>query len=399
MNAAKMARSKKRFTWAASTVVYVLGGCSAGFMIGGGVARLFSDGVGVDRLTDVLGGMGIGIMVGAVLTLGSARRLTPLRRARTGSTLFLLSAVAFSVLQSQARKRATEVVTPKPVAAAGDLPGQWAAGVDCAAEPPFQVHAYDEDTYIIRQSKCVNYEAPFMFLFVGSERALLMDTGADPDADLYGTVMALLQVREAGTGIPAVPLVVAHTHSHGDHRSADAQFVDAPGVETMVGLAAADVTTFWGFTDWPNDVTTYDLGDRVVDAIAIPGHHETSIALYDRQTRLLLTGDSVYPGHLFIPSLEAWPVVTASVDRLVAFAKSHPVDWVLGNHIEVSSQPVTPYVYGSEVHPDERALHLPSSTLDEIASAMRAMGDEPRCEVHDDFVIQPTFVCGFDWNG
>ncbi len=111
-------RSKKRFQWAASTFVYVLGGCSAGLMIGGFVGRMTSSGIGFDQLSDVLGGIGVGVMVGAVLTLGSARRLTPQRRARIGSMLFLLSAIAFTVLRARATP-STEVEDTRPVAPDG----------------------------------------------------------------------------------------------------------------------------------------------------------------------------------------------------------------------------------------------------------------------------------------
>jgi glyoxylase-like metal-dependent hydrolase (beta-lactamase superfamily II) len=281
----------------------------------------------------------------------------------------------------------------------GTFPERWVAGLDCTNASPFQVHAYDEDFYVIRQSMCLNYEAPFLFLFIGGERALLMDTGAVPDADVYGTVMDILERRADEVGSRPVPLVVAHTHSHGDHRSADAQFLDAAGVGTLVGLSVDEVMDFWDFTDWPNDTPTFDLGDRVFDVIAIPGHHSTSIALYDRRTRVLLTGDSVYPGHLFIPSAEAWPVVGASLERLVAFAETHSVSWVLGNHIEVSSQPHEPYVYRTVPHDDERVLHFLPSKLPEITGAVRAMGDAPTCEIYEDFVIHPTYLCAGDWNG
>jgi len=281
----------------------------------------------------------------------------------------------------------------------GALPVRWAAGLNCASEAPYQVHAYGEGFYIIRQSKCMNYEAPFLFLFVGEDRALLMDTGAVVDADVHGIVMEVLSAHAVELGVDPVPLVVAHTHSHGDHVSADEALGEGSGVAFVVGHTLDAVKEFWGFTDWPNDSPTLDLGNRVFDVIAIPGHHGTSIALYDRRTQVLLSGDSVYPGHLFIPSAEAWPIVVASIDRLVAFAAARPVAWVLGNHIEVSSEPYEPYMYGTLAHPDERALHFAPSKLREIARALHGMGDTPRCEVYDDFVIQPAYLCGFNWNG
>jgi len=45
-------------------------------------------------------------------------------------------------------------------------------------EPPLQVRALDDSTYVLRQSKSLTFEAPFLFLLIGSDRALLLDTGA-----------------------------------------------------------------------------------------------------------------------------------------------------------------------------------------------------------------------------
>ncbi len=43
------------------------------------------------------------------------------------------------------------------------------------------MHLFDAHTFILRQSKTVNFEAPFLFLLCGNERALLLDTGATAD--------------------------------------------------------------------------------------------------------------------------------------------------------------------------------------------------------------------------
>ena len=42
----------------------------------------------------------------------------------------------------------------------GTFPDHWINGVGCGTEPEFQVHAYNEDLFIIRQSKCAIFEAP-----------------------------------------------------------------------------------------------------------------------------------------------------------------------------------------------------------------------------------------------
>ena len=110
----------------------------------------------------------------------------------------------------------------------GDLGGvRWIHGApDCddSDDPPLQVVAVDDDTFVIRQSKCVHFEAPFLYLLVGSERALLHDTGATEDAELFPirrTVDDLIGGRQ-------LELIVTHSHGHGDHRAGDAQFTDLP---------------------------------------------------------------------------------------------------------------------------------------------------------------------------
>ena len=64
---------------------------------------------------------------------------------------------------------------------------------------------------------------------------------------------------------------------------------------------------------WDADI---DLGDRVIDVIPIPGHEKSSIALYDRQTGVLLTGDTLYPGRLYVPAAD-FATFVESVQRLV----------------------------------------------------------------------------------
>ena len=61
----------------------------------------------------------------------------------------------------------------------------------------------------------------------------------------------------------------------------------------------------------------FDLGGRVLEVTGIPGHHEAAIAVYDPWTGFLLTGDTVYPGRLYVRDM---PAFMDSLDRLVAFA-------------------------------------------------------------------------------
>src|SRR6202051_124944 len=61
----------------------------------------------------------------------------------------------------------------------GTLPAAWdTGGPKCMEMPEWQVHEYTPDLYSLRQSGCTDYEKPFVFLFFGADRALLLDTGS-----------------------------------------------------------------------------------------------------------------------------------------------------------------------------------------------------------------------------
>jgi glyoxylase-like metal-dependent hydrolase (beta-lactamase superfamily II) len=94
------------------------------------------------------------------------------------------------------------------------------------------------------------------------------------------------------------PLLVIHSHSHGDHTSGDRKLAALPGV-TVVTAKPEAIEAALSMKNWPNQPGTIDLGGgRVLDAIPIPGHDTADLALYDRQTALLFSGDTLYPGRL-----------------------------------------------------------------------------------------------------
>ena len=73
-------------------------------------------------------------------------------------------------------------------------------------------------------------------------------------------------------GDKKLPLLVAHTHKHLDHRAGDPQFASVPSVQ-VVPFDLEGVQSFFGFTNWPNGIAHVDLGGRTVDVIPTPGHN------------------------------------------------------------------------------------------------------------------------------
>lgn len=266
----------------------------------------------------------------------------------------------------------------------------WIHGVaDCDknTDPLIQVVQLNHSTWILRQNKCINYEAPFMYLFIGSNKALLMDTGATKDEKqfpLYETVSKLIETWEKENN-SSVELIVAHTHSHGDHVAADIQFRNKPKT-TVVGLKIDEVKSFCNFQNWPLQNSKLDLGGRVIEFIPIPGHQIASVATYDKQTKILLTGDSFYPGRLYI---DDWQAFKASTQRLCDFVSNHQVSYILGNHIEMTKTAGKDYPTGTTFQPDEHILPLQASDLFLLNISLKQLGDTPKREIHDNFIIFP----------
>jgi hydroxyacylglutathione hydrolase len=270
----------------------------------------------------------------------------------------------------------------------GVLPHKWrTSGPKCMEVPDWQVHEYNPNFFILRQSGCIHYEKPFLYLIFGRDMALLEDTGAGK-ANTATVVMDLVaKWAKRNNKTSPVPLMVVHSHSHGDHTAGDAGFKDMPNV-TLVPATVPDLQKAFGIKTWPTDVASIDLGRRIVDLIPIPGHDAAAIALYDRQTGVLLTGDSFYPGRLYVGQAE-FPAFVASHQRLVDFTKDKPVAHIHGTHIEQTSTPFVDYPRGTVRQPDEHVLELTRGVLLELNEALVNLNGKLDRVVLRDVILSP----------
>jgi hydroxyacylglutathione hydrolase len=267
----------------------------------------------------------------------------------------------------------------------GNLPRTWqVSGPNCGKNPQFQVHEYNSDLYILRESGCSNYEKPFLYLLFGQEKAFLLDTGAGT-TDVARVVEGQMDRWMRRNNRDSLPLIVAHTHSHGDHISGDRQ-LESLAHTTLVEPKTSAVVAFFGFQNWPTEAAAYDLGNRVLDVIPIPGHEASSIAIYDRQTGILFTGDALYPGRLYVEDPLAFAV---SIQRLVEFTQGKIVTHVLGNHIEQTRTAYLDYPVGTVYQPDEHELALGRAHLLELNDALRRMNGKLVRIAFRDFTIWP----------
>jgi glyoxylase-like metal-dependent hydrolase (beta-lactamase superfamily II) len=280
--------------------------------------------------------------------------------------------------------------TPAPAdasAAVGKPPFRepWIDGTS-AVEPEMQVQQFNADTFVIRQSIRTNVEGPFIFLFFGMQRVLEIDTGAG-GLKIRPTIDKIISQWAEAKGLNSMELVIAHSHAHDDHIAGDTEFADRPDTR-IVGHAPAQVAEFFHIRSWPQDIEPFDLGGRVLDIIPMPGHEPAEISVFDRKTHLLLMGDELYPGRLYIPADE-FDHYKKSIERVVNFTRARGVSWILGNHIEMTRIPGRDYAFHAPNHPGERRLELPYARLLELNAAVQKMGGQPRLEIHHDFIIYP----------
>lgn len=136
------------------------------------------------------------------------------------------------------------------------------------------------------------------YVVEGRDRALLVDTG-------YGNADIKAYIEEH---ITRLPLTAVNTHIHPDHSGGNGQFdvvyveehekADAEGVYFYIIPGMRDACSAvkeggeYRFA-FLKDGEEIDLGGRSLRVCWIPGHTPGSIALFDRQTGLLISGDAI----------------------------------------------------------------------------------------------------------
>ncbi len=125
------------------------------------------------------------------------------------------------------------------------------------------------------------------FLLAGTEKALLIDSGMNtPDA------------KQIAESITKLPIMLLNTHADPDHISGNSSFdcfymhPDEEDTYRSRGGTGAILPA--------EDNDIIDIGDRPLKIIFIPGHTPGSIAVLDINNRVLISGDSVQDGNIFM---------------------------------------------------------------------------------------------------
>lgn len=198
-------------------------------------------------------------------------------------------------------------------------------------------------------------EETISYLILGAKSALLFDTG-----------MGIGNLRQVVAGLTKLPVAVINSHTHNDHVGGNWQFKTVYAMDTgftrrnargsrdaaQAEIAAGEIcgelpagfdrkayaTKPWKITAYKRDGDPIDLGGRRLQVIATPGHTPDAICLFDRENGLLFTGDTFYPGPIWLFRPETDLVAyRASIARLAALAPQ--VKTVLGAHNVPVAQP------------------------------------------------------------
>ena len=180
----------------------------------------------------------------------------------------------------------------------------------------FEVYRLPGNVYALWEPR--QSERVFSYLIVGEKRALLFDSG-------FGIGQIDAVVRK----LTALPVVVLNSHTHYDHVGGNYAFAEVYGIDSdytrnsekgfpnskmAASLAPGQfcpplpegvvqekyVIRPFHVTKRVSDGEIIDLGGRTLEVLATPGHTPDAVCLLDRAQRELFTGDTFYPGNLWL---------------------------------------------------------------------------------------------------
>lgn len=178
----------------------------------------------------------------------------------------------------------------------------------------FEVEKIDNNTFAISEYK--HWEETHCYLVLGTERAVLIDTG-----------LGVSNIKGVVDSLTSLPLLVVTTHIHWDHIGGHRYFGDYAVYENEAAwlsekfpiplqvvksnlmlkpcefpddFSPDDYSIFSGTpTKILHDGDKIDLGNRILEVIHTPGHSPGHCCFYERDRGWLYSGDLIYKGCLY----------------------------------------------------------------------------------------------------
>lgn len=211
----------------------------------------------------------------------------------------------------------------------------------------FEVYRISPGVFALYEPK--QFEEVISYLIVGEKRAVLFDTG-----------LGVGNIRAVISRLTSLPVTVVNSHTHFDHVGGNFEFrevwnqnipytdrnmlgrgneysKDGLNPDRLCGPLPAGVSAKsysihpWRRSHALRDSEQIDLGGRRIEILFTPGHTPDSVSLLDRENGLLFTGDTFYPGpiYLFVPETD-FAAYGRSVKRLAALEPR--LKWLLPGH-------------------------------------------------------------------
>jgi len=223
----------------------------------------------------------------------------------------------------------------------------------------FEVYRVAPDTFAIYEPH--QSEEVISYLILGKQKVILFDTG-----------MGIGDIRKVVENLTKLPIIVLNSHTHDDHVGGNWQFKTVYSMETKFSkenskgsredaqaeIAPGEIcgelprnfdaqsyaTKPWHISQYIHDGDKLDLGDRVIQILATPGHTPDAITLFDHANGLLFTGDTYYPAAIWLYRPETdLDQYAASIRQLAILTQSESIKLVLGAHnIPIASPTVLP---------------------------------------------------------
>ena len=219
--------------------------------------------------------------------------------------------------------------------------------MELAAGPWYEIRKVDDGLSHILERHVVPWMRCNMWLIHGRDGNLLVDSG-----------MGLRPIKPEVAALTERPVTAICTHCHFDHigcahefearlgHRIEAEEYAAPDLQRSCASAwlGAELITalphagyeLRNFSLTPAPLTGYldegdviDLGDRAFSVFHLPGHSPGSIALYERATRTLFSGDVIYDGMLID---NAWHSDAQAYEASLRRLKELPIERVHAGH-------------------------------------------------------------------
>ena len=140
----------------------------------------------------------------------------------------------------------------------------------------------NDDTWRIEE------EGVRFFLLAGEKKALLIDSG-----------MQVHNAKEIAESLVSLPIELLNTHGDRDHVGSNDEF-------EFFYMNPAEASNYYNTQKMSGtiipvtDGDIIDLGNRELEIITLPGHTPGSIAVLDKKYRVLISGDPIQDGNIFM---------------------------------------------------------------------------------------------------